>query len=136
MVTAIIGLGPGETLDSYFEVGKGKWASSLLGSASHNQFSLTLLELGFSGALISMYMMVWLAYGFVKIYRSIPPAENRELICGLFGTAMVFMVCVLYMNVIFVTDATSFLFWICAAYLSVSMNKINLTVHHIQGNKL
>jgi len=124
LFTAFNGLGPGETLDSYVEVAKGKWSTSLLGSASHNQFSLTLLELGFPGLLISIWMMVWLVHGLLKLYKSTSLTKDRELTCGLFGVAIALIICIFYMNVIFVTDATSYLFWGSAAYLSLSLNKI------------
>lgn len=128
-VIACVGLGPGETFDSYFEVAKGRWSTSLLGSASHNQFTLTLLELGFPGLLISIWVMVWLARGLAKLYMSTSVVKDKELTCGLFGFAITLIVCIFYMPVIFATDGTAYLFWASAAYLSLSINKLNKTSH-------
>jgi len=122
--TALVGVGPGETSDSFFEAGKGSLWETILGDAGNLQFTLTLLEVGSLGLIISLWIMVWLPRGLRQLYKVTTISEDKALVCGLFGTSVIFLAYVLYMCVIFRTDSSSCLFWLSAAYLTVSSNEI------------
>jgi O-antigen ligase len=126
MITTIIGLGPGETLGSHFKAAEGRWFDSVLGVASHNQLCLFLLELGIPGLLLSLWMMVWLVYGLAGLYRRTHVLEDKEISCGLFAAAISLLICILYTQVLFVTDSSAYLFWVSAAYVSLSLNETKI----------
>jgi len=124
LAAAFFGEGPGETSDSYFEAGKGSLYPTILGDVSGIQFSLVLLELGILGLFLSGWIMIRLPRGLAKLYKVTTIGEDKALICGLFGTSMILIACIFYMPVIFYADPTSYLFWVSAAYLSLSMRKL------------
>ena len=124
LTTALIGLGPGETSDSFFEAGKGSLYDTILGDASGIQFTQVLLELGIPGVILSLWIMVRLSRGLVKLYRITTISEDKALVCGLFGASVILIAYVFYMPVLFYVEPTAYLFWVSAAFLSVSTSEI------------
>ena len=124
LTTALIGVGPGETSDSVFEVGKGALSDTILGAASTQHFATVLLELGIPGLILSLWIMLRLSKGLAKLYKATTVTEDKALVCGLFGTSLILIVYVFYMPVLFYADSTAYLFWLSAAYLSVAAREM------------
>ncbi len=122
--TALIGVGPGETNDSFFEAGKGSLYDSILGDASGIQFTQTLLELGIIGVILSLWIMVRLSRGLARLYSATTVISDKALVCGLFGISVLLIAYVFYMPTLFYADPTAYLFWVSAAFLSVSTNEL------------
>jgi len=123
IATALVGVGPGETTDSFFEAGKGSLNNTILGAASDTQFTQALLELGIPGVIVLLWLMVRLPKGLARLYKATTPIDDKALICGLFGTSVIMIVYVFYMPVLFCADPTAYLFWTSAAFLSVSLSE-------------
>ncbi|MHC4119203.1 MAG: hypothetical protein ACYSWO_17045 [Planctomycetota bacterium] len=121
---AVVGVGPGETGDSFFDAGKGSLYDTVLGAASQLEFTRVLLELGIPGVIMLMWIMVRLPRGLAGLYRFTTASRDKALICGLFGTSVISILYAFYMPVLSYTEPTAYLFWLSAAFLSVSMNEM------------
>jgi len=124
VATALVGVGPGETSDSFFEAGKGSLYDTIIGAASGTQFTQVLLELGIPGIIVLLWLMTRLPRGLARLYRATTASDDKALICGLFGTSVIMLIYVFYMPVLFYADPTAYLFWISAAFLSVSITEM------------
>jgi hypothetical protein len=124
LAAALVGVGPGETGDSFFEAGKGSLYDTILGAASGTQFTQVLLELGIPGVILLLWIMVRLPRGLAKLYRATTASKDKALVCGLFGTSVILIAYVFYMPVLFYAEPSAYLFWLSAAFLSVSTNEM------------
>jgi O-antigen ligase len=104
--------------------GKGSLCDTILGSASTQHFATLLLEMGIPGLILSLLIMLRLPKGLAKLYKAPAAAKDKALICGLYGTSVIMIAYVFYMPVLFYAESTAYLFWLSAAYLSVSANEM------------
>ena len=121
---ALVGLGPGETNDSFFEAGRGSLCNTILGAASGTQFTQTLLELGIPGMVVLLWLMLRLPKGLARLYKTTVERDEKALICGLFATSVIMLFYLFYMPVLSYADPTAYIFWLSAAFLSASLAEI------------
>jgi hypothetical protein len=117
---AFLGLGPGEISNSFFEAANGSYSRTILADTSDTQCTLVLLELGCLGLALSGWIMVRLIRGLIALYRATTVSKEKAFVCGLIGASLTCIPYAFYMNVMFVNDAACCLFWLFAAYLTLS----------------
>ena len=118
-LTFLIGVGPGNASDSYFDNYKGKYyqvSSSQIVTVRHT-FSRVLLELGYIGLLSILGIWITTLYHNANFMKTLMDPFWRSVVLGVEGIVFITFIGSLYIDTIFRTDVLPFAFWLFLAVI-------------------
>lgn len=134
MANFLIGFGPGNASESFFDKYQGKWEKQYQGRKIGGiQFTAIILEFGYLGLLLFLYMFYRLLKMNNFLYHNTKSEFWKSIAIGYNGMVFTYIVGMIY-NPVWFYDVLAFTFWFVTAALATQSQKLKESIYHNDFN--